>query len=65
MSVIFRRIIQVIRSGEASIELSNQERVCIAEFVATLYLRHPYVMKNILEYYEGVEKEGADSPHGS
>lgn len=59
VSVIFRRIIQVIRSGEASIELSNQERVCIAEFVATLYLRHPYVMKNILEYYEGVEKEGA------
>ncbi|WP_027215826.1 DUF4238 domain-containing protein [Butyrivibrio fibrisolvens] len=58
VSVIFQGIIEVIRAGECSIDLSNQEMECIAEFVTTLYLRHPYVMNSILEYYDGVENEG-------
>lgn len=58
VSVIFRRIINAIRSGDDAIDLMDEEKDCVAEFVTTLYLRHPYVMNSILEYYEGVEEEG-------
>lgn len=58
VSPIFREIIGQVRSGTSIIVLSDKERESISEFTATLYLRHPYVMNTILEYYEGVENKG-------
>ena len=52
-----RKIIQEIKAGRKSRILSATEKQLIDEFGATLYIRNPYILKSIIDYYVGVEYE--------
>ena len=56
-SPLVKHIIALIKSGMHNVSLSKEEHDIISEFITTLYLRNPYTLKSIIDYYEGVEDE--------
>ena len=56
-SPLVKRIIASIHSEMQIVRLSEDERGLISEFITTLYLRNPYTLKSIIDYYDGVENE--------
>ncbi len=52
-----KHIISLIQSGERCVILTEEDHCLISEFITTLYLRNPYTLKAIIDYYEGVENE--------
>lgn len=56
-SPLVKHIIALIKSGTHNVKLSKEEHDIISEFITTLYLRNPYTLKSIIDYYDGVEDE--------
>ena len=56
-SPLVKHIIALIKSGMHNVSLSKEEHDVISEFITTLYLRNPYTLKSIIDYYDGVEDE--------
>lgn len=57
MAPYIRKLIHEINDGEKGRILSITEKQLFDEFLTTLYIRNPYVLKTIIDYYEGVDKE--------
>lgn len=52
---IVRKALNAVKHKE--IYLNDEEREVLLEFIATLYLRHPFILREIKDYYDGVESE--------
>ena len=54
---VLKEVNKKAANGERNIRLSEDNLHLLFEFMATLYLRNPYIFKGILDYYNGVENE--------
>ena len=56
-SPLIKQIVVSIKSGDGCVRFTEEEHGLISEFITTLYLRNPYTLKSIVDYYQGVEDE--------
>lgn len=56
-SPLIKYITESIILGEKCVKFTGEEHCLISEFITTLYLRNPYTLKSIIDYYDGVEDE--------
>lgn len=56
-SPLIKQIVVSIKSGDGCVRFTEEEHGLISEFITTLYLRNPYTLKSIVDYYQGVENE--------
>lgn len=56
-SSLIKQIVVSIKSGDGCVRFTEEEHGLISEFITTLYLRNPYTLKSIVDYYQGVEDE--------
>jgi len=54
---VIQKYIKGINSESKRISITHDEKVFLTEFTTLLYLRNPYIMKDILNSYDGVEDE--------
>ena len=57
MGVFIHSVVSDIKSGNLKIELKDDAKDLLYEFVATLFLRNPVMMRLIMDFYTGVENE--------
>ena len=57
VSPLIKQIVVSIKSGDRRVRFTEEKQGLISEFIITLYLRNPYMLKTIIDYYDEVADE--------